>query len=105
MQKLQTRLTQWEAKDAKVTLNVCTEACIVPSDATSARLSYGHIVVLDDFFNEELRKDIFEAVNCPDWREDWQRPPEPKWERSTCDQTDQPPSWGLQALPPLDFMP
>ena len=96
MQKVLTHPTQWEPKNAKVAINICTEACIVPSDADSARLSYGHVVVLDDFFDETMRKDLFDCVNIPQWRED-EAPPETRWQRATCDQAGLPPSWGLKA--------
>lgn len=96
MQKILTHPTEWDPKTAKVTLNVCTEACIVPTGETAARLSYGHVVVLDDFFGEEERKRLFEMVNGSKWTETQQNPNPDNWERATCDQVGQIPSWGLK---------
>ena len=96
MQRVLTQPTPWDPKNAKVAINICTEACIVPSDTNSARLSYGHVVVLDDFFDETMRKDLFDCVNTPQWREN-KPPPETRWQRATCDQAGLPPSWGLKA--------
>ena len=95
MQLVQTYPTEWNPKSVKVTLNVCTEACIVPSDEESARLSYGHVVVLDDFITDTIRKELFELVNLPNWLET-DDPLQTKWHKATCDVVDQPPSWGLR---------
>ena len=94
MQLLRTHPTDWNPSSAKVTLNVCTEACIVPSDEESARLSYGHVVVLDDFITDSIRKELFESINLPDWRET-DDPLPTKWRKETYDVVGQSPSWGL----------
>lgn len=95
MRLLTTHATNWDPKSVRVTLNVCTEACIVPSDEESARLSYGHVVVLDGFITEEMRKELFELVNQPGWRES-QDPQNEKWQRATCDTDKAMPTWGLK---------
>lgn len=93
---LKVRETDWDPKDVKITLNLCTEACIVPTGAHSARLSFGHLLVFDDFLSKELQQELFQSITNEDWTEARNSPPGPRWSRQTCDQAGLPPTWGLQ---------
>eukprot|EP01134_Creolimax_fragrantissima_P008319 CFRG8319T1 len=54
-----------------------------------------HVVVLDDFFTEEERKDLLDVMSVPGW-DHRNGPPHAKWERMTCDAAGLPPTWGLK---------
>eukprot|EP00210_Caulerpa_lentillifera_P001733 g1664.t1 len=93
---LTTKDTEWNPADVKVTLNICTEACIVPSDEHSARLSLAHVIVLDEFLNQSLQQELLETITEKNWTESASSPPGSNWSRETCDQAGLPASWGLQ---------
>lgn len=91
---LKQKETDWDPKEVNAVLKICTEACIVPSDEHSARLTFSHVVVLDNFISASLQQQLFESVTEKGWDEK-SHPPISKWIRQTCDQAGLPPTWGL----------
>lgn len=96
-----THPTAWRPACVKVALNVVIDAAIVEAPPPqAARISYSHVVVLDDFLDETVRGGLQEAITHPGW-DHTGGPPQDKWERRTCDGASLPPTWGLKA-PVLD---
>mmetsp|Transcript_2194 Transcript_2194/g.6499 ORF Transcript_2194/g.6499 Transcript_2194/m.6499 type:complete len:428 (-) Transcript_2194:172-1455(-) len=92
-----THPTAWQPSSARLVLNVVMDAAIVEAPPpVGARVSYSHVVVLDDFIGEDERVELLEAVTAPGW-DHTAGPPTGKWERSTCDGAGLPPTWGLKA--------
>lgn len=60
-----THQTAWEPSvdSPKVTLNLVLDGCIVPSQSgTSARVDYSHLVVLDNFIDENVRQQLLDYL-------------------------------------------
>ena len=57
--------TTWQPGDAKPTLNVRLDGRIVQSAAGGARIAYSHIVVLDDFIDEQTRAELLAFLTAP----------------------------------------
>lgn len=87
--------TSWDPKkDLRVSMNVRLDGCIVP-DASNigARVSYSHIVVLDDFVDKNSRvallhhlvDDVDGSIHL---RDEW-------WDRRTADMDGSRPTWGV----------
>mmetsp|Transcript_11050 Transcript_11050/g.27900 ORF Transcript_11050/g.27900 Transcript_11050/m.27900 type:complete len:344 (+) Transcript_11050:177-1208(+) len=88
--------TRWLPSEAKVALNVVMDAAIIEAPPPeNARISYSHVVVIDNFFDEEQRQQLQDAITHSGW-DHRQGPPEDKWERRTCDGANLPPTWGLK---------
>lgn len=76
-------------------MNVRMDARIVPDARAGARVDYGHVVVLDDFFDEPIRAGLLDMLTEAGW-DDAQGPPTHKWERQTADGAGLPRTWGLR---------
>lgn len=59
--------TEWNPADVRVTMNLVLEASIVPLHDQGARLSFGHVVVLDDFITDEMGKALLELITEKGW--------------------------------------
>uniref|UniRef100_A0A061RJK4 Prolyl 4-hydroxylase alpha subunit Fe(2+) 2OG dioxygenase domain-containing protein n=1 Tax=Tetraselmis sp. GSL018 TaxID=582737 RepID=A0A061RJK4_9CHLO len=89
--------TAWDPSKISVALNVAMDATIVEGcSPDGARVSYSHVVVLDNFIGEAERAELFTAVTDYGW-EGREEPPTQKWERQTCDGAGASPTWGLKA--------
>lgn len=60
--------TDWDPSSATVALNATLDGCIVPSEAApeGARVSYSHLVVLDDFLPDALRQQLLDFLTVPE---------------------------------------
>lgn len=94
--KIQTHSSDWSPDTVQVTLNARIDARLVPCAAPQQglRLSYGHIVVLDNFVGEDERNELLDLLTQPGWDHS-QGPPTDKWERETADGAGLPKTWGL----------
>eukprot|EP00803_Ostreobium_quekettii_P005945 evm.model.scf_1775.4 EVM.evm.TU.scf_1775.4 scf_1775:24224-27288(+) len=92
---LKTHSTEWTPSDAKVSLNVALESCFLPTADGGHRVSWGHVVVLDNFIPDAVREKLLGLITMPGW-DHTKGPPLEKWERETCDQAGLPRSWGLK---------
>lgn len=54
--------TEWNPADVKVTMNLVLEASIEAVNDQEARLSFGHVVVLDNFITDEMGKALLELI-------------------------------------------
>ena len=79
---------------AQVTLNARLDARLVPH-GNGMRLDYGHLVVLDNFIDEQPRKALLDLLTMPEWDHSG-GPPTDKWERETADGAGLPKTWGLK---------
>lgn len=93
LQPLETHETDWAPDSVDVTLNVQLDAAFVPSMTEGTRLDMAHLVVLDNFITDEHRQQLLDAITAPAWQ--GCDPPQPKWERATCDGAGLPATWGL----------
>ncbi|GMH32424.1 hypothetical protein BSKO_00258 [Bryopsis sp. KO-2023] len=89
------QMFQWSPSDVKVTMNVCLEGAVVPTNNDEVRFSFGHLVVLDDFIPDSTRQGLLDLITEKDWKAT-QNPPLAKWEKETCDQAGFPKTWGLK---------
>lgn len=66
---LEIHTTDWEAKKARVTLNMRCDARIVPSLSSpgGARVDHAHVVVLDNFFDEKQRVELLNLITEKGW--------------------------------------
>ena len=65
---LQKHQTAWQPGQTRVTANVRCDARIVPSASDKgARVSYSHVVVLDQFFDEPTRSGLLDLLTSPGW--------------------------------------
>lgn len=116
--KIKTQPTSWDPRSVNVTMNVRLDGAIVPSAGLSssmgARVSYSHVVVLDDFVDDVSRKQLLSFLTSPDddleskrKEENYQSPktnasitsyplPGRVWERQTMDYPGAAPSWGVK---------
>ncbi len=64
---LATHATAWDPSSVAVTLNVTLDACIVPcvSSCGESCADTAHVVVLDDFFGEDERRELLEHLTEP----------------------------------------
>lgn len=62
---LRGRDTGWQPRDTKPALNVRLDGRIVQSAAGGARISYSHVVVLDDFIDEATRAALLAFLTTP----------------------------------------
>ena len=93
-QEIATHRTEWKPSDAKVTLNIRLDGCIVPSiGPAGARVSYSHVVVLDEFVDDISREELLlylSPVSSSD-----SILPESIWDRKTSDMAGADPTWGV----------
>ena len=94
--EIQTHSSDWSPDTVQVTLNIRVDARLVPCapPQQGLRLSYGHIVVLDNFIGENERKELLDLLTQPGWDHS-QGPPTDKWARETADGAGLPKTWGL----------
>lgn len=94
---LATKETGWDPeKDLRVSMNVRLDGCIVPDAGNiGARVSYSHVVVLDDFIDDTCRTSLLKHLAHIDntggsirLREEW-------WDRKTSDMNGTMPNWGV----------
>lgn len=94
---LATRETSWDPeKDVRVNMNVRLDGCIVPDTGNiGARVSYSHVVVLDDFVDAACRLRLLnhlvetnESDGSIKLRNTW-------WNRLTSDMVGSKPTWGV----------
>lgn len=97
MNEIQTHSSDWSPDTAQVTLNARIDARLVPRAAPNQglRLSYGHIVVLDNFIGELERCELLSFLTQWEWDHS-SGPPADKWERETADGAGLPKTWGLR---------
>lgn len=62
---LRGRATNWQPRDARPALNLRLDGRIVQSAAGGARISYSHVVVLDDFIDEATRAALLAFLTAP----------------------------------------
>jgi hypothetical protein len=87
-------------------MNLRLDGCIVPSAAAAgARVSYGHIVVLDDFVDEDTRRQLRRFLTADDGAGGGAAAhaggaatqlPCDRWERRTADLAGGAPTWGVR---------
>lgn len=96
MNEIQTHSSEWSPDNIAVALNARLDARLVPctTPKEGMRLSYSHVVVLDNFIGEEEREQLLSMLTKPDWDHS-QGPPTDKWERETADGAGLPKTWGL----------
>eukprot|EP00889_Picochlorum_renovo_P003973 jgi/Picre1/31003/NNA_006361.t1 len=97
-QPFKTRETAWDPeRDAHVSMNVRLDGCIVPTEEgdVGARVSYSHVVVLDDFVDERSRLQLLhhlsENVEGGEIRLRGD-----VWDRKTLDMDGGCPTWGVK---------
>lgn len=97
MNEIQTHSSDWSPDNVQVTLNARIDARLVPCAAPqqNLRLSYGHIVVLDNFIGEGVRQELLDFLTKPGWDHS-KGPPACNWERETADGAGLPKTWGLR---------
>lgn len=61
-----THPTDWRLASPP-TLNIALDGCIVPC-GDGARVDYAHVVVLDDFIDEPIRKQLMDFLTAPGWQ-------------------------------------
>lgn len=94
---MQVHDTTWDRADLPApTLNIRLDGCIVPDVRGEARLDTAHLVVLDGFLDEPVRRGLMEALVGPGWPGGPALPGD-QWERATADAAGTPPTWGLKA--------
>lgn len=89
----------WDPASVNIAMNLRMDAAFVPrADGDGARVSYSHVVVLDNFFTEVQRVAMLAAIADDDTAnsQGGPGPPSHKWERRTADGAGLPPTWGLQ---------
>ena len=64
---LPTQPTDWDPSSVQPAINVRLDGCIVPSEAApeGARISYSHLVVLDEFISDETRQQLLDYLIGP----------------------------------------
>ncbi len=88
----------WDPSTVRIALNLRLDAAFVPrADGSGARVSFGHVVVLDDFFTEAQRHAMLTGIADEAAAEGrgGADPPAHAWERRTADGAGLPPTWGL----------
>lgn len=97
-QPCKTRETAWDPeKDAHVSMNVRLDGCIVPTEQgdVGARVSYSHVVVLDDFVDERSRLQLLHHLS--ESMDDGEiRLRGDVWDRKTLDMDGACPTWGVK---------
>lgn len=110
-----THPTAWDPASATVSMNLRMDGCIVPSEAEGGRLSYSHIVVLDDFLDDAPRRQLRDFLTAADalsngtakGQPDKNSPadssgfdpivlPMDRWERKTADMAGGAATWGVK---------
>lgn len=96
MNEIQTHSSDWSTDSLQITLNARIDARLVPCAAPQQglRLSYGHVVVLDNFIGEAERQGLLDFLTQCHWDHS-KGPPTFKWERETADGAGLPRTWGL----------
>lgn len=61
---VKTHPTSWEPahSNPKITLNTVLDGCIVPTESGAARVDYSHLVVLDNFIDEDTRQQLLDYL-------------------------------------------
>ena len=65
LEPVKTHDTDWQPSSARVTLNVCVDAMIVPSESGGARVDKANLVILDSFIGEEERAELLACITEP----------------------------------------
>ena len=91
--------TSWRPSDARVTLNLTLDACVVPSSEGrgSCRVDKAHVVCLDEFLDGDCCDAILARLTGGAAQAGTgATPPQALWERRTADAPDKPCTWGLK---------
>lgn len=84
----------WDPGSVQVSMNVKLDGCIVPSESEGARVSFGHVVVLDNMVEDIYRKSILGFLTQG---QDTRQPlPDSIWNRRTSDMAGSRPTWGVE---------
>jgi hypothetical protein len=92
--------SSWNVESIVVAMNVRLDGCIVPSSVSAtvpARVSYSHVVVLDNFLDDNVRLPLLECLSEIHVDKDVEtfRLREEIWDRKTSDRAGSRPTWGI----------
>jgi hypothetical protein len=114
---VRTHPTAFDPSSVKVAMNLRLDACIVPSEAEGARISYAGVVVLDHFLDDTTRQKLLAFLSDNDDSDCLHRArckgpsldapqtmrvaqsgelPMDRWQRRTADAAGEAATWGLQ---------
>lgn len=92
LRRLAVHPTEWSAGGIKISMNLRVDGCIVPSQVPErARVSFSHIVVMDDFLDEAVVKELRDFLTMGHENE----LPESMWQRQTADMKGAAATWGV----------
>lgn len=94
MAELATIETSWTRAEAKVTLNITLDACVVPSQSAGVRVDAAHLAVIDDFMSSAACAELLHVFRGDGAGQS--QPPDDRWERATSDGPALPRTWGLR---------
>ena len=92
--------SSWDVESIAVAMNVRLDGCIVPSSMSAtvpARVSYSHVVVLDNFLDDNVRLPLLDYLSDIQSGKDGDvfRLREEIWDRKTSDRAGSGPTWGV----------
>jgi len=98
MRTLATHPTSWLPSSVTVAMNLRMDGCIVPSETEGARVSYSYVVALDNFIDDDTRKELkdFLVGAAAPGLGGPSLPPKDRWERRTADMAGAAPTWGVK---------